>query len=187
MIKRTKVININVRAISILLAVYIIFYTIFFTFIYTKHLFFSFKTTIVLLLPFLFLIALIQQMSRFRIKRYQQKYLVISFIIGLLVFGICLTKLSINEYKTIYNHDKWIASEDERFYMVENMLKKEELVGKGKTEVIEVLGTPTSTTPDNKIVYFLGPQKNYFNEKSKYLTITFNAEDRVLEHNITEE
>lgn len=186
MIKRTKVININVKALLILIAIYIIFYSTFFALIFTKHLYFSFKTIIALILPFLFLVAVIQQMSRFRIRRYQQKYLFISLIIGMLVFGICLTKLSINQYKTIYNHNKWLAKEDERFYMIENMLEKEELVGKGKTEVIEVLGTPTSTTADNNIVYFLGPNKNYFIDKSKYLIITFNAEDKVLEHNITE-
>ena len=68
-----------------------------------------------------------------------------------------------------------------RWDMMNSLRKNHELVGKSKSEIIELLGEPESKT-NSLFRYYLGYSKNGINTGS--LIIKYNAADRVVDYKV---
>ena len=55
-----------------------------------------------------------------------------------------------------FNKEKWDSNIEERYTMSEDIIESEMLIGKTKTEVLEILGTEYLTCDENHITYYLG-------------------------------
>ena len=97
----------------------------------------------------------------------------------LLFFIICIVAICFSIYK--YNHtlstQRWISHPNERFKMVDSMLRQYDFLSKTKEQVIEILGDETSHPyfkNSNNLVYYLGDEPSFFiSIDSEWLVITF--------------
>jgi outer membrane protein assembly factor BamE (lipoprotein component of BamABCDE complex) len=99
-----------------------------------------------------------------------------------------LINMGINHSKFEFTKEKWLSQNENRIYLVDDMMHEFNLVGKSKTEVINFLGEPTDTeyfkTPDN-VVYYLGPERGPFSIDSEWLVIIFDKNNKVTKYKVT--
>ena len=78
-------------------------------------------------------------------------------------------------YKHTFSKEKWLES-DERVYMVDDMMRKHELLGMTKGEVISLLGSETEGAyfkESDNFVYWLGMERGLISIDSEWLVIVF--------------
>jgi hypothetical protein len=105
-----------------------------------------------------------------------RKYYYIIIVSSLLI-GILFTVMPVIDKKAhSFGTQKWKKSEDQRVFIVDDLLGNHPLIGKTKAEVIGLLGPPTDTDyfkEANNIVYYLGDERSYISIDSEWLVITF--------------
>jgi len=88
-----------------------------------------------------------------------------------------------------FDSDKWknwVETEDTwslRWDMMNDLRQQHELIGKSKSEIIELLGEPADNM-NSEFLYSLGYSGNGINTGT--LTITFNMDDKVITYNVRE-
>ena len=61
------------------------------------------------------------------------------------LFTFIVFSLILNEAKINYNKKTWLEDKTIRYKMVDNLINSKVLIGKNKSEIIELLGKPNST------------------------------------------
>lgn len=123
-------------------------------------------------------------LSRWILKRLKlgdeknRKYFAIilaTILSPLLYAGIIMIWIfSISYYpKTDFNKKEWNENKDERYKMSKDIIKSEILIGKTKTEVIELLGTEYYSHDENHMGYNLGFVPGLLNIDPDVLDIYF--------------
>ena len=74
-----------------------------------------------------------------------------------------------------FNAQHWQTKPLERYEMVDNLIESQILIGKDRSEVIDILGQPDSKSGSNKdvFVYVIGSAPSIFSSKKEYLVIVF--------------
>ena len=97
-------------------------------------------------------------------------------------------KLGDNERKLNFTLEKWINNPDDRGYIVDDFLNENDIVGKTKEDIQDLLGEPDTeesfSKEENKVVYLLGLELGFIRMDSDYLVIWFNDEGKVIEYEI---
>jgi hypothetical protein len=87
---------------------------------------------------------------------------------------------AVEEYfsRVPFDSAAWKAAEPDvanpvRLRMVDDLLRRHRLVGKGKAEIDELLGRPTQTGhfADYDYVYWLGPERGFISIDSEWLVL----------------
>ncbi|WP_347159378.1 hypothetical protein [Pontibacter chitinilyticus] len=119
------------------------------------------------------------------LKKYK-KAKIIALIFGAIVLFGLLLKGNITHEQ--FDSERWKTADlnseanwSLRWDMMNSLRNNHELVGKSKSEIIELLGEPESKT-NSTFRYYLGYSKNGINTGS--LIIKFNAEDRVVDFQV---
>ena len=108
----------------------------------------------------------------FRLKRNDQ--------IGLIFFIAFIVSTSlIYQFEERFNEDDWRNAPTKRHKLVEDLLERELLIGKTKTEVIIMLGPPNSNSTLKKdiIIYDLGSPPSFSKGNPQQLQIRFKNEN----------
>jgi len=73
-----------------------------------------------------------------------------------------------------------------RLRMVDDLLRRQALVGKSREELTALLGTPPKTNyfQDYQLVYWLGPERGFMSIDSEWLAVRLGSDDRVSEARI---
>lgn len=95
--------------------------------------------------------------------------------------------LGTNEKKLNFTMEKRINNPDDRGYIVYDFLNENEIVGKTKEDIQNLLGVPERNSffnKENNIVYLLGPEIGLIRMDSSYLIIWLNEENKVIDYEI---
>lgn len=96
------------------------------------------------------------------------------YIIGIIVvLGVFLVVL-MYKYEHTFSKDRWVKYPRERVKMIDNMLKKYNLVGQSKEQIIEFLGEETQNAyfkEENNLVYYLGDERGVISIDSEWLIL----------------
>ncbi|WP_108425414.1 hypothetical protein [Flagellimonas amoyensis] len=81
-------------------------------------------------------------------------------------------------YYTSNDFDKieWDSNVEERYRMAEDIIDSKMLIGKTKSDVIQILGSEYSISNENHLSYELGIKPGLFNIDPDYLDIKFENE-----------
>ncbi len=63
-------------------------------------------------------------------------------IVALIPLIVCTVQLSVNEYTSKFNQNRWLNHADKRVHMVDDLLQKYKLIGKSNEEITQLLGAP---------------------------------------------
>lgn len=111
-------------------------------------------------------------------------------VFTILIIGILLcTVWGIRyKYQHTFSTSKWIENPHERVNIVDDMLLKNDLIGKTKQEIIALLGEESgkkiSSAKENSFAYYLGDERRLISIDSEWLIITF-ADGFVSDYEIT--
>lgn len=117
--------------------------------------------------------------NRIRVK----KLFVIIFVIGISPTVYWLSVVGMNEYKSHFNHERWVNvnNVNERVYMIDDLRKEYSLKGMSKNELIQLLGKETKTNhfkKPNNMVYYLGSDSEI--DTDQWFVIEFDRNDKVV-------
>lgn len=111
-------------------------------------------------IPFYFLIN--KTLKSFKIGTDKNRWL-ITFISTLIISpiiyiaAILIWIFTISYYpNNDFNRDKWVSNKEERFKMSKDIIESEILIGKTKSEIIQLLGEDYFRYDENHIAYDLG-------------------------------
>ena len=96
--------------------------------------------------------------------------------IGLFLFAaFVITTSLIYLFEERFDKHKWRSEPTRRYQMVDDMIESQLLMDKSKTEVIQLLGKPSSSASAEKEVflYRLGNPPTFFESKREQLLIVF--------------
>lgn len=145
-----------------------------------------------ILFPFIIFLLFVIVLSKrqylnVKSERKTKNKLMLIAMIGSMPTIVCMVMLGINEYKSSFNTERWLSSISERVYMVDDLLSSNDLKGKSKSEVFELLGTPTETEyfrTETNIVYYLGNERGLIPIDSEWLVIDFDEGERVVNYSV---
>ena len=72
-----------------------------------------------------------------------------------------------------FDKEKWKSNSENRYELSEDIIESKILIGKTKTEVIEILGEPDGNKEENYWSYYLGYVPSLFNIDPDFLDINF--------------
>jgi hypothetical protein len=72
-----------------------------------------------------------------------------------------------------FNKEKWLADKHSRFEMRDYIIESKILIGKSKSEIIDLIGKPESKDTTELWKYYLGMSEAGFGVQINYLEITF--------------
>lgn len=132
---------------------------------------------LIIAIPVYFLFKWILKRLKLGNEKNRKYFAIIPTIIlsPLLYVGIIMIWIfSISYYpKTDFNKSEWNENKEERYKMSKDIIKSEILVGKSKTEVIELLGTEFYSHDENHMGYNLGFVPRLLNIDPDVLDIYF--------------
>ena len=178
--------------VSLYCVLYVLLYFVYLFFISILHSSYSVISVSAILLPFIFLLLLILVIwkntdTKLRSDRKVKKKYKIITTIGSVPPLLCAVILGLNEYKSSFTAEKWLNSDTEKVYMVDDLLNDYDIREMTKDEVISLLGTPTTTEyfkDDNNIVYYLGDERGLISIDSEWLVIDFDESEKVSKYEI---
>ena len=129
-------------------------------------------------------------------RRHWRKLLVVVAVLGLLAAGpflilfgsIAADDLKERKNRLSFDADAWksslsVSSDTDpiRLRMVDDLLRRHNLVGMTHDELIALIGTPPKCGyfRDYQFVYWLGPERGYMSIDSEWLAVRFGPDDRV--------
>lgn len=104
----------------------------------------------------------------------------------ILIIIICISWFCYNRAIHRFSTEQWVDYPQERVGIVDNLLKKYQLLGITREEVILLLGEETETDyfkTENNMVYYLGQERSLISIDSEWLVLEFQN-DCVTEVNI---
>ncbi|WP_369900159.1 hypothetical protein [Bacillus manliponensis] len=150
----------------------------------------SIPSIIYVLSPFLFLAFIAWIVYKFTgvDDRKDGKRKLLGFVkIGIAPLLILFIILGINEKNSRFDVERWAKHEDKRVLMVDHLLEEHQLVGKKRSEVVELLGkgeAPEGST-HNEVRYYLGASIDSFIPIDvETLVISFDENDKVIKHEV---
>ncbi|MGG3927064.1 outer membrane protein assembly factor BamE [Metabacillus fastidiosus] len=175
------------RLFSVYSFLYVLLYAFYILIITVVHSSYSRVSIPAVLLPFILLLLFELVLWKraygdLKIEREVKTKLKVITILGSLPLLICITMLTVNEYKSMFTTEKWLNNISGRVYMVDDLLNDYDLNGKTKKEVTNLLGTPTETEyfkTENNIVYYLGDERGLISIDSEWLVIEFDDSEKV--------
>lgn len=100
----------------------------------------------------------------------------INYILGIIVLFFVIAIASYHLNRT-FSTSKWLNNPEERTAIVDNLLKKHELVGMNEADVVALLGEPNNDSgyfnADNRYVYYLGTKRGLISTDSEWLILDF--------------
>lgn len=108
-------------------------------------------------------------------------------IVALIPLIVCTVQLSVNEYTSKFNQNRWLNHADKRVHMVDDLLQKYKLIGKSNEEITQLLGAPTETRSGGEGVitlYYLGTERGFIPIDSEQLILQFDRDGKVMEYTV---
>ncbi|AKE18001.1 hypothetical protein FORC5_3464 [Bacillus cereus] len=108
-------------------------------------------------------------------------------IVALIPLIVCTVQLSVNEYTSKFNQNRWLNHADKRVHMVDDLLQKYKLIGKSNEEITQLLGAPTETRSGEEGVitlYYLGTERGFIPIDSEQLILQFDRDGKVMEYTV---
>ncbi len=106
-----------------------------------------------------------------RLKR--RNYIVFGVLV--ILAAVVLVKFCSYRYWHSFSREKWLSYPEKRAYMASDLLKRHELAGMTKDEVVSLLGQHNNDygyfSEENRLVYYLGGERTIID--SEWLLIDF--------------
>lgn len=100
---------------------------------------------------------------------------------------IVIIWIGFKKYNSNFSSEKWIENPNKRVNIVDDLLNEYKFIGKSKSEVIKLLGTPTEQAyfkEVNNIVYYLGDERGFISIDSEWLVLDFDSLGKVTKYEI---
>ena len=76
-------------------------------------------------------------------------------IVALIPLIVCTVQLSVNEYTSKFNQNRWLNHADKRVHMVDDLLQKYKLKGKSNEEITQLLGAQRKREVGRRSYHFV--------------------------------
>ncbi|MFE5391278.1 hypothetical protein [Bacillus thuringiensis] len=167
---------------------YIVMYIVFIFVIDMVHIPLSVRSIFVVFIPFV-LLVMIQRAILYvsKNRNEEKKQMLRVLIVALIPLIVCTVQLSVNEYTSKFNQNRWLNHADKRVHMVDDLLQKYKLIGKSNEEIIQLLGAPTETRSGEEGVttlYYLGTERGFIPIDSEQLVFQFDRDGKVMEYTV---
>ncbi|WP_428909943.1 hypothetical protein [Niallia sp. Krafla_26] len=163
---------------------YLCLYLAYILYIYVFHISYSVVSVSAILLPAIFLLIMLVAFRKN--KKMQKEYKTIRNL-GIMAPILCMGILGFYEYQTTFTTEKWLNSDKEKVYMVDDLLENYTLKDMTKDELTSLLGAPIETEyfkSDNNVVYYLGDERGLISIDSEWLVIDFDSRGRVANYQV---
>ena len=151
------------------------------------HIPLSVRSIFVVFIPFVLLVMIqraILYVSKIVMKNRSKCW---GLIVALIPLIVCTVQLSVNEYTSKFNQNRWLNHADKRVHMVDDLLQKYKLKGKSNEEITQLLGAPTETRSGGEGVitlYYLGTERGFIPIDSEQLILQFDRDGKVMEYTV---
>ncbi|HHK5556715.1 hypothetical protein PDR31_17980 [Bacillus cereus] len=167
---------------------YIVMYIVFIFVIDMVHIPLSVSSIFVVFIPFV-LLVMIQRAILYvsKNRNEEKKQMLGGVIVALIPLIVCTVQLSVNEYTSKFNQNRWLNHADKRVHMVDDLLQKYKLKGKSNEEITQLLGAPTETRSGGEGVitlYYLGTERGFIPIDSEQLILQFDRDGKVMEYTV---
>ncbi|ARO66518.1 Uncharacterized protein B5E39_4288 [Bacillus cereus] len=165
---------------------YIVMYIVFIFVIDMVHIPLSVRSIFVVFIPFV-LLVMIQRAILYVSKNRNEEKKQMLLIVALISLIVCNVQLSVNEYTSKFNQNRWLNHADKRVHMVDDLLQKYKLIGKSNEEITQLLGAPTETRSGEEGVitlYYLGTERGFIPIDSEQLILQFDRDGKVMEYTV---
>ncbi|HFK1441033.1 TPA: hypothetical protein ACGXMF_004459 [Bacillus cereus] len=167
---------------------YIVMYIVFIFVIDMVHIPLSVRSIFVVFIPFV-LLVMIQRAILYvsKNRNEEKKQMLGGVIVALIPLIVCTVQLSVNEYTSKFNQNRWLNHADKRVHMVDDLLQKYKLKGKSNEEITQLLGAPTETRSGGEGVitlYYLGTERGFIPIDSEQLILQFDRDGKVMEYTV---
>ncbi|AQQ64312.1 MULTISPECIES: hypothetical protein [Bacillus] len=167
---------------------YIVMYIVFIFVIDMVHIPLSVSSIFVVFIPFV-LLVMIQRAILYvsKNRNEEKKQMLGGLIVALIPLIVCTVQLSVNEYTSKFNQNRWLNHADKRVHMVDDLLQKYKLKGKSNEEITQLLGAPTETRSGGEGVitlYYLGTERGFIPIDSEQLILQFDRDGKVMEYTV---
>ncbi|WP_088351872.1 hypothetical protein [Bacillus cereus] len=167
---------------------YIVMYIVFIFVIEMVHMPLSVRSIFVVFIPFV-LLVMIQRAILYvsKNRNEEKKQMSVVLIVALIPLIVCTVQLSVNEYTSKFNQNRWLNHADKRVHMVDDLLQKYKLIGKSNEEITQLLGVPTETRSGEEGVitlYYLGTERGFIPIDSEQLVLQFDRDGKVMEYTV---
>ncbi|HHT7164398.1 TPA: hypothetical protein ACTZ3T_000677 [Bacillus cereus] len=167
---------------------YIVMYIVFIFVIDMVHIPLSVSSIFVVFIPFV-LLVMIQRAILYvsKNRNEEKKQMLGGGIVALIPLIVCTVQLSVNEYTSKFNQNRWLNHADKRVHMVDDLLQKYKLKGKSNEEITQLLGAPTETRSGGEGVitlYYLGTERGFIPIDSEQLILQFDRDGKVMEYTV---
>lgn len=152
------------------------------------HIPLSVSSIFVVFIPFV-LLVMIQRAILYvsKNRNEEKKQMLGGLIVALIPLIVCTVQLSVNEYTSKFNQNRWLNHADKRVHMVDDLLQKYKLKGKSNEEITQLLGAPTETRSGGEGVitlYYLGTERGFIPIDSEQLILQFDRDGKVMEYTV---
>ncbi|KAA0765918.1 hypothetical protein [Bacillus sp. TE8-1] len=166
----------------------VIMYIVFIFVIDMVHIPLSVRSIFVVFIPFV-LLVMIQRAILYvsKNRNEEKKQMLGGLIVALIPLIVCTVQLSVNEYTSKFNQNRWLNHADKRVHMVDDLLQKYKLIGKSNEEITQLLGAPTETRSGEEGVitlYYLGTERGFIPIDSEQLILQFDRDGKVMEYTV---
>ncbi|MDM5234695.1 hypothetical protein COE30_14685 [Bacillus cereus] len=167
---------------------YIVMYLAFIFIIDIVHVSLSVKSVFVVVMPFVLLVVIQKCILHVSTSRNKEKKQMLGVMIaGFILLLVCTVQLSMNEYTSKFNQNRWLNAEEKRVHMVDDLLQKYKLIGKSNEEITKLLGAPTETRNlemGATTSYYLGNERGFISIDSEHLILQFDNDGKVVEYKV---
>ena len=167
---------------------YIVMYIVFIFVIDMVHIPLSVRSIFVVFIPFVLLVMIQRAILYVSKNRNEEKKQMLGvLIVALIPLIVCTVQLSVNEYTSKFNQNRWLNHAEKRIHMVDDLLQKYKLIGKSNEEITQLLGAPTETRSGGEGVitlYYLGTERGFIPIDSEQLILQFDRDGKVLEYKV---
>ncbi len=167
---------------------YVVLYIAFIFVIDLVHVSISVVSVVVVIIPFVLLVAIQRGLLYVSKNRNKEKKQMLSvMLVGLVLLIVCTVQLSMNEYTSKFNQDRWLQDSEKRVHMVDDLLQKYTLTGKSNEDITRLLGVPTETRNGEAgiiTVYYLGNERGLISIDSECLVLQFDKDGKVAKYDV---
>ena len=96
---------------------------------------------------------------------------IILFFVIAFIISISLIRL----FEVPFDEVKWAQEPEYRYKMIDDLIESQRLMNKSKTEVLQILGLPSSSAiqPKDIFIYTIGDPPSFFESRKEHLLIVF--------------
>lgn len=152
------------------------------------HMPLSVRSIFVVFIPFV-LLVMVQRVILYASKNRNEEKKQMSgvLIVALIPLIVCTVQLSVNEYTSKFNQNRWLNHAEKRIHMVDDLLQKYKLIGKSNEEITQLLGASTDMRSGEEGVitlYYLGTERGFIPIDSEQLVFQFDRDGKVMEYTV---